>query len=269
MLVKAGHPLYDASLKLRWASKELQALDRDIGDYFKRDPYAIEVEHDGDTGEEVVYCDVTEPVDEDWAIRLGVIATEWRGALDYTVHELAGRPVGGRRQFPIFKDEWEYRQPRGKRKVSFRDSMLKDVPDPHCTVIDRLQPYHRPDPSSDPLAMLDWLTGCHKHKALRPALLGIEGWPMLFGPGGVTDSVFEYQLAVGNFKQPLVGRTEAYRMRVIENSANVKVEPGLATHVAFSERDFPDGAPVLHRDDLFRIRGAVAHAVERFVRVWQ
>lgn len=106
------HPLDGARLKIIWAQKHLDALNVEVADYVKGDPYAITV------GNDPQYFDSTANITHHPKDTLGAIIGDClqnlNSALDYVMWEIAGTfagrellpsPIGNDTpHFPIFYD---------------------------------------------------------------------------------------------------------------------------------------------------------------------
>lgn len=89
-----------------------------------------------------------------------------RSCLDSTICGLVRRKNPSKEcdtnQFPIFDDSQKYQ--------NARERYLRDVHDDARKVCDQLQPFNRPDPTMDPLWILNGLCNTDKHRSIHLAL---------------------------------------------------------------------------------------------------
>jgi hypothetical protein len=93
----------------------------------------------------------------EWGIVLGDAIHCYRSALDQLAYAFAKEP-SHRTSFPICLDEREWVTKAPSQYWSINPNVLR--------LIDRVQPYHREDPSAHPLAILRALSNLDKHRGI-------------------------------------------------------------------------------------------------------
>lgn len=168
-----SHPLVGAYLKVGRARQHLELLDRERQRFTETDPYRLEIEHDPQTGHQIVRfrCDGPFRVPMQMSMIAGDAIHNLRSALDHVVYRLAlaGGGTGERSQFPIIEDAKDYWRQEGR--------LLKGVVKGQRAIIEALQPYHvrgatEPLHEEDPRALnihlmvLGRLDNMDKHRLL-------------------------------------------------------------------------------------------------------
>jgi hypothetical protein len=180
------HPLDKVRLKLDRAKEHLAALDSEVADFLKLEPYRVEPKIDAENiyGKFGRFRIVHEP-----PIRFGLIFGDYihnvRSALDHLVWQLQLKTTSTpkpRSQFPIFK------QPNAGR---LKDQ-TPDVSDEARGVIESLQPYNRTNRHGPialhPLWQIGQLDGIDKHATplvtvIREAVVIEDAMSQAFPPG--------------------------------------------------------------------------------------
>ncbi|SDJ34183.1 hypothetical protein SAMN05444157_2905 [Frankineae bacterium MT45] len=146
--------------KMRRAAELLAILEQEVFGGMKVDDFCtIETQIDPDTGWVTVVAKAI-PVELRTPILLGEFVHDLRCSLDYIVTALADQQqvqLLKTHQFPIAETPSEY----AKLVKSWLKGIANVPP-----VIDLVQPYHYPDPSTHPLALLNRLSNADKHRSL-------------------------------------------------------------------------------------------------------
>lgn len=98
--------LLDAQASVDWAKAQIPALEKRLKAWERTDPYAAIVEHDPDTGENLIVIRRTRPADLSFNVETGVVINAIRSALDLLAAALARRNgvIPDRNtHFPIFR----------------------------------------------------------------------------------------------------------------------------------------------------------------------
>ena len=252
--------------KLAYAKKKLDALKREISTFKETRPYYLDTRPGPPEFE--WFLRIERPPPEDFGIEAGGIATNARSSLDYLVTQLAiangvdrASALNKRsaRQFPIFLDEGDYRQARGRGK-SYRELMLDRVSPRHKRYIDRFQPYQRGLQSApdDPLALLRAISDREKHRDPEAIIAVMRTLTLKFPvPEGA------FLRAVFSTSKPLQDGD------VLFSIATEKVVPGVQIGVEAlgAEPDFDLaflGERVVTLDDLERIVLHISHIIDFF-----
>jgi hypothetical protein len=171
------HPLEDCRLKIARAKEEFDTLHTEIVKFANDKPYVINIHVDPKTGDEIIESAEPPRFPRSWATRVGVIAHNLHSALDHLVAAFvreAGREPDGNNAFPISKTKGRYLR-KNKRGVTYRDRLLKNVPDHINRKIDQLQPYQRGDLAyADMLMALRHLSHGDKHRDAQAAYTWIN-----------------------------------------------------------------------------------------------
>jgi hypothetical protein len=171
------HPLEDCRLKVARAKEEFDTLHAEIVQFSKDKPYVVRIHVDPQTGDEVFESPEPTRFPRSWATRVGVIAHNLHSALDQLIAAFVretGREPDGNNAFPISKTKGRYLA-KNKRGVTYRDRLLKNVPDHIRGQIDKLQPYQRGDLAhADMLLALRHLSHGDKHRDPQAAYAWIN-----------------------------------------------------------------------------------------------
>jgi hypothetical protein len=171
------HPLEDCRLKIARAKEEFDALHAEIIQFSKDKPYVVSFQVDPKTGDEIFESLEPPRFPRSWATRVGVIAHNLHSALDHLIAAFVretGREPDGDNAFPISKTKGRYLT-KNKRGVSYRNRLLKNVPDDIKRRIDALQPYQRGDLAyADALLALRHLSHGDKHRDPQAAYAWIN-----------------------------------------------------------------------------------------------
>lgn len=171
------HPLDDARAKLEQARHHLERLKQEaalVGD--ERDLHRILVEYDADEGRYVIYSKMSGDPFPNLSLRLGDLVHCARGALDFSVWQLAIRHLGREPsereapniQFPITADRNAFRRARLWRYVS----------DDAKAALLEVQPHPENSHTNGSLALLKWISNRDKHRLVIPQAMLIDVAPM-------------------------------------------------------------------------------------------
>ncbi len=166
------HPLDDCRTKVARAKEQFDSLRDEIVEFFKDNPYTASITVDPQTGDEVFEAKEPPRFPARWSTIFGEIAHNCRSALDYLITilvEEGGREPDGNNAFPITKSHAGYVR-KDRRGITYRDKLLKGVPEPLKDKIDQFQPYNRGDLAhADSLLALKYLADRDKHRKPHPA----------------------------------------------------------------------------------------------------
>lgn len=158
---------------MKRAHDHLNALNNEIADFLKTDPYIFEPEMDEEFWRYQRLRVIRQPPLW-WGVIVGDFAHNARSALDHLIWQLvlANRKLpGSTNQFPIFSTEKEWNRQieygRVPPKYKRRRPMLKGVSKVMQTRIRELQPYQRPH-VVNALDRLSWLNNVDKHRTIHP-----------------------------------------------------------------------------------------------------
>jgi hypothetical protein len=161
---------------------------------------------------------------------LGDAIQNLRAALDHTVWQLVGFHGGepdSRNQFPIYTvppnpDRW--------------GRMVKGIGAPDLTLIEWIQPHLRPDPATQPLAVLADLSNTDKHQVILATVLTIAMDPSSFPRFDRHNLEVLDQMRV-TYDKRLEPGTEIFRVpvRVTGPDPHMKVEGSFPVGIAFGE----------------------------------
>jgi hypothetical protein len=112
----------------------------------------------------------TQAFEVELALLIGDAIHNLRSALDHLVYELAPPKVRkrGKTQFPIFKDECEFKAIGAK--------WIAGISGDERALIERVQPWNAPGgaPADNPLAILNRLSNIDKHRLLIPVIAAVS-----------------------------------------------------------------------------------------------
>jgi hypothetical protein len=181
--------LDDARAKIGRADYHLNHIETQVRAFFRTEPrpIAFETRHEG--GDNLLCFRVVRSLPlRDWGVEIGDCIHNARATLDYLAWQLAiahtpnlafdDRTTG----FPIFDDPG---------KVSDVERRIKYMSRRAQTIIKRLQPYNRGDPSHHPLWVLNKLDIADKHKVLAlTAYFLKDAYARLFYPPDILPPAF-------------------------------------------------------------------------------
>ncbi len=88
------HKSFDeARLKIKWANKHIDELERRLRSFNEIDSYVIHVNYDPDAGCDVLKVETTQVLDEDLALIVGDALNSLRCALDYIIRPFIFKPT--------------------------------------------------------------------------------------------------------------------------------------------------------------------------------
>jgi hypothetical protein len=161
--------LEDARLRLERADEHLDSLNRERRSFLDQAAGGVVSRFESDSLQHVFYVRGQPP--RAWSAVLSDFANQLRATLDNLVSALA-RERGGddsRSSFPIATtpDEWKKAKSRG---------YLAGLSASDRAAIKAVQPFVRrnPDPASDPLATLAWLSNRDKHRSFHGCYVRTE-----------------------------------------------------------------------------------------------
>jgi hypothetical protein len=178
------HPLHGFRLKYNRANAYAKALESEIDNWFKRQPYETFGDFQPGPPEEYFFrIRFFELPPSEWGLILGDFAHNARSALDQLAYQVVLLGNGGvhqeQTQFPIVLAPWNWPKEAKKR--------LRGASSRHVDIIESFQPYHRRDlygwnsvrgAIEDPLAILNRLSNVDKHIVLNATAASVQtiGW---------------------------------------------------------------------------------------------
>ena len=161
--------LLPAKAAVDWAVAQIEALQRDLIAWSSRRPYQDVREVDPNTGENLLVCYLTTPLDLSVNVEAGLIINSIRTSLDLLAASLArrnGKNANAETHFPIFDSHQSMIEPRkgieGKKWLSETER----------AIIKSLKPYRGGDDAIWPLHQLDIR---RKHDRLVKAIPSVAG----------------------------------------------------------------------------------------------
>lgn len=238
------HPLAPFKAKLDRANKSLHTLNDEYRCFTERHPLRADVKVDFQTGWNTAYIAEAEPIPPTFAVLIGESLYHARSALEHLVWAMVKanhKKPGHHNTFPL----WSFGSSKtfmaatnrvGTRKQA--PGALRGVPQKARTLIESLQPYNAPDPSSHFLAILHRMARDDRHHALHLDWIGGEGGNvrhLLQAPPGVEITAYEPLLERG---RRLVANAQLARFRTNPLSRNPKVyvKGNIPAFVAFGHR---------------------------------
>ena len=153
--------------KLERADENVINLDAEISRFFQECKYPIMPKMQDEEHSKAVKYFKDLPLPARFSILSGEIFHHLRSCLDHIIWELSddltrNSKDGSFLQFPILET-----RPATENKFNNYDRKIKGVtnPDAH-KLIEKLQPYHRPIPASDPLLVIHKMDIIDKHREL-------------------------------------------------------------------------------------------------------
>jgi hypothetical protein len=226
----------DHQYKLEWARKHLDTLKASIQVFLNSEPYIAIQKYDDEEGGYQARLDRQLEVPLDWSLMVGDIIHNARSALDNLAYALAIKNSG-----PLSDDDardvqfvlYEKRPDDFFSRSLFRLGLLSDVA---RTEIEKLQPYHRPDPAyRHPLAVLADLSNIDKHRHLILAVDTAQSASVSLEGSGI-----EPGTRIGGYSGPLEDRTVIARWKLAGFPPNAKVNMSAEISILIT---FPQGRP--------------------------
>jgi hypothetical protein len=190
-------------------------------DEFKAEkPYEFVRYVNPETERILVTIKMTESIPNIWSLMIGDMLHNLRCALDHTMFELAGNPIGNTQvMFPIFltEDAWNHPTRGAKPK-------LAGAPENVRTVIKSLQPFATGEKADSPLWHLRELSNWDKHKTIHVAMMstrntsneGIAGQisSLFLGSGGpIKDETVVVGATLVHSDIPFIERAKQVHMK--------------------------------------------------------
>lgn len=156
------HPLDGPRLKTARAREQLDAFRDEQLAYFRREPYYTVSKFEPERGEYVIRYRVIEPPPPRLSVLIGDVVHNLSSTLEHLAWQLViasgNDPIERVTGFPIFESQPNY--------AKLAPAMVQGIKPEFVTEIERLQPYNREPPESDPLAVLRYLWNRDKHRLL-------------------------------------------------------------------------------------------------------
>ncbi len=230
-----------SKLRLQRAQEHINQLDSEIGDFLKSDSYEITRQRETHPiREDVFYFHVLKPMPaERYGMLIGDCLHNLRSALDNLVWDLAPTTVkqdkkkAGGLQFPIFDDPKSY--------AARAPHYLAGIGSTVQALVDKHQPYKRPQPSGHPLSRMAQLTNWDKHRFIQPCF-----W-LLYRTTIITAGFGRATIAPRFTADRLDDGCEFLRVRIIEGPDSYH-DPDFTIDVSFDRAGPAGGQPV--RDGL-------------------
>lgn len=271
-----SHPLQDFRLKLNRADGHLETLKGEIDAWFEKQPYGVTGKYDAGPPEKyVLYLRFFEPLPRKWGLLIGEFAHNARSALDYLAWQLVKAnnepPKSGWTQFPIVLSPWDWVDRNGAKR-------LRGASDRHIGMVERLQPYGRPDADGfyyvthrmfeHPLAVLRFLSNEDKHRVLVVTVAALQsiGWDIIGScdVAPITDHGTPYfgPLEDGS---PLI----EIPVRATGPNPEVEVEFVERARIAVDHRiDLKGGGSIVSRIDLLEGLKEIASELRRIFQIF-
>ena len=228
---------YTIWLKLRWAEKNLNALDFEISAFLRGNPCIALPEIDSKTGEKVWKVTALSFIPQWWSLSVGDIVHDLRSSLDHLIWEVSD-PIlrqGKERviQFPICDSEFG-KNKRGGFKDRSAQQQISALLSTHQTIVEALQPYKTSTPDLLPyLSLLRDLSDYEKHRQLLLTYFGVGS--IVVSPAKTPPGLIDYRRLFSNRVEE---NTELFRF-----AKDVEVNPSVTFDIAFDDgwpgRRFP------------------------------
>ncbi len=239
-----NHPLAPFKAKLDRANESVHTFDREYLRFAKRHPLRVNVEVDFQSGWHTAYIFEAEPVPPSFAVLIGESLYHARSALEHLVWAMVKanhKKPGHHNSFPLLGEGSTAsfmaatNRPREKKKPP---GALVGVPKRARALIESLQPYHAPDPSTHFLAVLNRMARDDRHHALHGSWIGgedIDFRHIFRVPRGVEITEYVPLLERG---RRLVADAKLARFRTnpLSRQPKVYVEGDLPAFIAFGDR---------------------------------
>jgi hypothetical protein len=234
--------LQSSWLKIERAEQHAKALFATVDHWLADRPYALTLDVDQTTGEQVCRIHVKREPPMEWSVVIGEAIHGLRTALDLAVYSLSasdsGEPLRGT-EFPIFINEPKFRntnRPGGLWKI-------RGLSDAARKVVESVQPFHQGEgePERHLLWVLHQLNNADKHRSLNltSAFLG-QNEVTLEADGAVT---LQRTQIGGN--GPVEDGAELARWSVdVSGSGKVELKGQIAYGVAFDRAGPAKGEPI-------------------------
>ncbi len=212
----------DHRSKLDWAKKHLDRLEGDIHSFVQSQPHEMTVKYDAERAKYVAILHVRKAEPPDWSLMVGDIVHNVRSALDSLVYALTVKSLGRlptgdevrQIQFVIVDQPADWNGERGRRLKHLAPTVQAEV--------EKLQPYHRPDPKyKHQLSVLRDLSNIDKHRHILVVVQGATDAGIT-----VTSPSIEGGAVIGGWRGLCVDRTEIATFDFRDESGNV-----LPTHL--------------------------------------
>lgn len=153
--------LKSARVKLDWAGEKLQLVDAKLRAHLAANPYEVVREHDARVGCDVLRMKVAgkPPLPTEISNLVAEFGTALYASLDHLAWALAVAPKNERGVgYPVCDTAKGFRESVG-RKLDGVAGAARDA-------IERLQPYHAPQPHAHPLWRIHKLSNTDKHRSI-------------------------------------------------------------------------------------------------------
>jgi hypothetical protein len=254
-------------LKLRRANEHLEALDREIETFLRRNPYAAVDQFNPESMQSVIWMAVREDPPFRWSAIIGDVVHNLRSMLDHLAWQLVikagNKPDPGRTAYPVFhRNPFDPATPNVKSELARWNQRVSGMDDADIALIKTTQPYERGDAFRDhPLYVLNELSNWDKHRELHLCGSVLQGstfhiketrnarWGLLesrpFGPFVDKTVVAVYQI-----------------MPTVADDFDVKMNVRVSFGVAFAEGNPAAGRGV--RETLHGVRNYVRDILSVF-----
>ena len=237
------HILDDPRLKLKWAEKQLDALDELVTAFFRSNPLIITLDVYPEQGSQVLRMEFSSgDIPRDFSILAGYAIHDMRSSLDWLICRLSeyeGATDLSKMEFPIF-----WKRPSKRSKKSF-DDKIRGLADETKQAIGFLQPYYIEEKSgprfpakSQMLWQLHQLDITDKHRGLI-ARATIGGMDL---PSGVKSGE---RLGDGAIEVTMPIQDDSF-------------DPKPSVDIAFTAEDVPDPIPF---DRLWKIHNFIGKLI--------
>jgi hypothetical protein len=213
--------------KIIRAQEHLQALESDMGQYFKENPAKVVRQHEGSPDEYIGRVVAGRAIPMRLQLILGDFLQNLRSSLDYLVWELvlaAKNTPGVSNMFPICSTLDKFKD------AAFGRKRLNGVPDIAKTVIECLQPYNRGDFEKSVLWVLDDLCNINKHRRVP-----LTRWSGGIAPDGTETKTIDGQSFIHTDLAAIADNTKIGPFPMIDGRVKMPMNLNIVAFIAFDE----------------------------------
>jgi len=244
-----AHPQQGISEKLKRADESLRRLNAETLEFLQGYPDGVIPDGDYKGIQEEIELLSQAEVPLRFSVLAGEIIHHFRSCFDHMAWLLSSNEYRiqhpRRIEFPIYVTA-----PEKKQRKKF-DGTIKGITSAHALkLIEELQPYHRPVPSDDPLAIIQDMDNSDKHREL-----------LIFIP--TTKLSLDFRIHDMQSFHELVQKTELSSIDYAAFSKAMDVNTKVSAQVAFREFGKQENQPVIQ--SLFQLGGFVRDTVLKFL----
>ena len=245
--------LEQSRAKTQRAKEHFRDLLIKANEFSGLNPYGVVIDENPETGERVWRARVSRQIPIEWSMITGDVVHNLRAALDFLAWQLVianGRTPDSNTYFPIRRPLQASPPPKAIRDYQAKEKrQIESFGETAMAIIERLQPDPRRysgDVELHPLWLLHQLDIWDKHKLLNI----VGGTVRLSGLtiGGPGEDVHIDRMVIGGGDVrvvPIADGTELLRLKLGDDTPNVKVEEQFQFYIAFEQGGPGKGEPVL------------------------